>query len=131
MPVKSPHAVISDPRWSGVGTRRVQPVPPHCDPGIVQNSGVGTRRSTWEFLRFILMGLSFGTFVSPGRAADPIIESFIAQATTENPRHTEADVLVLRDGTLFAAWAEFYGGARDDAPARITSARSTESHTRI
>ena len=109
-----------------MGTRRLQPVPPHCDAGIVQNSGVGTRRSTWEFLRFILMGLAFGTFVSPGRAADPIIESFIAQATTENPRHTEADVLVLRDGTLFAAWAEFYGGARDDAPARITSARSTD-----
>jgi sialidase-1 len=62
----------------------------------------------------------------PARAAEGVVESFIAQATTENPRHTEADILTLRDGTLFAAWGEFYGGARDDAPARIAAARSRD-----
>jgi sialidase-1 len=113
-------------RWSGVSSRRFPDVRPDRNVRIVQTSGAGTRRSTSEFLRFLLAALALGTFVSPGRAAEPSVESFIAQATTENPRHTEADVLVLRDGTLFAAWAEFYGGARDDAPARITSARSTD-----
>lgn len=60
------------------------------------------------------------------RAADDVIASFIAPATSDNPRNTEADILVLRDGSLLAAWADFYGGSRDDAPARISAARSTD-----
>ena len=60
------------------------------------------------------------------RSAGEAIETFIAAATTENPRHTEADILVLRDGSLFVAWSDFYGGSRDDAPARISAARSPD-----
>src|SRR5687767_6745400 len=63
---------------------------------------------------------------SLAHAATDIIETFIAPATSENPRNTEADLLVLRDGSLFVAWSEFYGGARDDAPARISAARSQD-----
>ncbi|WP_414660300.1 sialidase family protein [Horticoccus sp. 23ND18S-11] len=74
----------------------------------------------------MLLLTAFGGGASSVRAADEIITSFIASATAENPRHTEADVLVLRDGTLLAAWAEFYGGSRDDAPARIAQARSRD-----
>jgi sialidase-1 len=59
-------------------------------------------------------------------ASETEIESFIARATPERPRHSEADVLVLRDGTLLAAWTEFSGGARDDAPAQIVAARSID-----
>lgn len=62
----------------------------------------------------------------PGPAAGAVIESFIARATPEHPRHTEGDLLVLRDGTLLAAWTEFADGARDDAPARIVAARSAD-----
>ena len=75
----------------------------------------------------LLLGLllpALGGTEVPGSAAEPVIESFIAQATPEHPRHSEGDVLVLRDGTLLAAWTEFAGGARDDAPARIVAARS-------
>ncbi|MBL9209309.1 MAG: exo-alpha-sialidase, partial [Opitutaceae bacterium] len=93
---------------------------------VSRRSGVSPRRSTWDILGPVLLALAFAPLGAPARAAAPVIESFIAQATAENPRHPEADILVLRDGTLFAAWAEFYGGARDDAPARITSARSTD-----
>ena len=74
----------------------------------------------------ILALAALSAFAADARMAEPVIESFIAPATANNPRNTEADVLVLRDGTLFAAWAEFYGGARDDAPARIAAARSTD-----
>lgn len=80
-------------------------------------------------IRLWLSSLTLAATLAGGATARPagaVIESFIAQATTENPRNTEADVLVLRDGTLFAAWAEFYGGSRDDAPARIAAARSTD-----
>jgi sialidase-1 len=64
--------------------------------------------------------------LGPARAAEDVIESYIAVATAENPRNTEADILVRRDGSLLAAWADFYGGSRDDAPARISAARSTD-----
>ncbi len=55
-----------------------------------------------------------------------VFESFIARASEGNPRHTEADVLVRRDGSLLVAWSDFYAGARDDAPARISAAVSTD-----
>ncbi|MFM8618940.1 MAG: sialidase family protein [Opitutaceae bacterium] len=55
-----------------------------------------------------------------------IIESFIARASDANPRNTEADVLVRRDGSLLVAWSDFYAGSRDDAPARISAAVSTD-----
>jgi sialidase-1 len=60
------------------------------------------------------------------RATNDVIETFIAPATAENPRNSEADLVVLRDGSLLVGWSEFYGGARDDAPARIAAARSQD-----
>lgn len=81
--------------------------------------------SSWCLLLGLLLPALAGAAV-PGPATEPVIESFIARATPEHPRHSEGDVLVLRDGTLLAAWTEFAGGARDDAPARIVAARSTD-----
>ncbi len=59
-------------------------------------------------------------------AADEPLESHIAQASTEHPRNSEGDIVVLRDGTLFAAWSQFYGGSQDHAPARISAVKSTD-----
>lgn len=87
--------------------------------------GLIPHRTVGALLRQSVLVL-FAALALTGRAAEGVIESFIATATTENPRHTEADILVLRDGTLFTAWGEFYGGARDDAPARIAAARSRD-----
>jgi sialidase-1 len=55
-----------------------------------------------------------------------IIESFIAKATKKGPRQSEADIAVLKDGTLLAAWSDFYGGSEDNAAARISAAKSTD-----
>lgn len=55
-----------------------------------------------------------------------IISSFIAPAAAGHPRQSEGDIVVLRDGTLFAAWSDFYEKANDHAPARISAARSTD-----
>jgi sialidase-1 len=60
------------------------------------------------------------------RGDDGVIESWIARASPANPRNTEADVLVRRDGSLLVAWSDFYQGSRDDAPARISSAVSRD-----
>lgn len=59
-------------------------------------------------------------------SAQDVIESFIASSTTEQPRQSEGDVVVLKDGTLLAAWSDFYGGAEDNAAARISAAKSTD-----
>lgn len=81
------------------------------------------RRPAWP--RLLLLGAAW---LSPATAqpAGEIIESFIARASPENPRNTEGDILVRRDGTFLAAWADFYAGSRDDAPARISAAPSTD-----
>ncbi len=80
-----------------------------------------------RFLVLLVTGLAARAGAAEATsAAGPVIESFIARATPEHPRHSEGDVLVLRDGTYLAAWTEFAGGARDDAPAHIAAARSTD-----
>jgi sialidase-1 len=57
---------------------------------------------------------------------DDGFEVMIAPATDESPRNSEGDLTVLRDGSLLAAWTEFYGGARDDSAARISAKRSRD-----
>jgi sialidase-1 len=63
---------------------------------------------------------------APGPNDSDVVVSVIAPATPENLRNTEADVLVRRDGSLLAAWADFYAGSRDDAPARISASVSAD-----
>jgi sialidase-1 len=59
-------------------------------------------------------------------AAEDAIVSSIAEATAEHPRNSEGDIVVLRDGSLFAAWSQFYGGAEDHAAARIVAVKSSD-----
>lgn len=59
-------------------------------------------------------------------AAPEIVESTIAAATAGAPRQSEGDIVVLKDGSLLAAWSDFYEKASDHAPARISAARSTD-----
>jgi sialidase-1 len=74
------------------------------------------------------MVLGTALLVLTARHAFPAdtIDVMLAPATPANPRNSEADVIVLRDGTLLTAWSEFIGGARDDSTARIAGARSTD-----
>lgn len=50
----------------------------------------------------------------------------LAPATAENRRNSEGDVVVLKDGSLLAAWSDFYGGAHDDSAGRISGSKSTD-----
>lgn len=67
-----------------------------------------------------------GLALANALAAEPIIETLLAPATSANPRNSESDIVVLKDGTLLAAWSDFYGGASDFAAARISAAKSTD-----
>ncbi|MBK9167540.1 MAG: exo-alpha-sialidase [Bryobacterales bacterium] len=59
-------------------------------------------------------------------APGEVIETMLAVAGADSPRHSEGDVVVLRDGTLLAAWSEFLGGGRDDSTARIAARTSRD-----
>lgn len=59
-------------------------------------------------------------------ASEDVFETMIAPTTEESPRNSEGDIVVLKDGTLLAAWSEFYGGSRDDSAARISAKRSAD-----
>jgi sialidase-1 len=59
-------------------------------------------------------------------AADGIIDAVIAPATAENPRNSEGDITVLKDGALLVAWSDFYGGRDDASSARISAAKSRD-----
>lgn len=55
-----------------------------------------------------------------------VFETVIAPATDHSPRNSEGDIVPLGDGSLLAAWSEFYGGNRDDSAARISARRSSD-----
>ena len=67
-----------------------------------------------------------GSLARAGFAASDVIETMLAEATPENTRNSEGDVLPLKDGALLAAWSDFYGGRDDDSPARISAAISRD-----
>ncbi len=55
------------------------------------------------------------------------INMILVEATPQNPRNTEADIIRLADGRLLVAWSDFYGGEMpDDAPARISAMYSED-----
>ncbi|PYI84464.1 MAG: sialidase [Verrucomicrobia bacterium] len=60
------------------------------------------------------------------QSSNDIIETVIAPATARNKRNSEGDIIVLKDGTILAAWSDFYGGSGDFAAARISAAKSTD-----
>ncbi len=76
--------------------------------------------------RLILSLLLLLAWVVPSGAAEAPFTSSIAQASAEHPHNSEGDIIVLRDGTLFAAWSQFYGGAEDHAAARIVAVKSPD-----
>ncbi len=61
-------------------------------------------------------------------AAPPaIFEYLVAPAAPGNPRNSEADMLVLKDGRLLLAWIDFYGDTgADGSAARISAMLSRD-----
>ena len=73
----------------------------------------------------VLTGCATSHRVSANRSPE-IFESFLAPATEEHPRQSEGDVVVLKDGSLLAAWTDFSGGPADHSSAVISAAKSTD-----
>ncbi len=58
--------------------------------------------------------------------AAEVIESWPARATDENPRHSEGDTVILKDGTLLVGWTEFQKTNSDFAAASIAGRKSVD-----
>ncbi len=59
-------------------------------------------------------------------AQDPV-RIVVAPAGPDNPRNSEAAIVVLKDGSLLLGWSEFYAGnGADHGPARISGLISTD-----
>ncbi|MFA6108555.1 MAG: sialidase family protein [Candidatus Latescibacterota bacterium] len=58
---------------------------------------------------------------------DEILSVAMAVATPQHPRHSESDIIRLRDGCLLLGWTEFYAGVGDDhGAARIVGRVSAD-----
>lgn len=68
----------------------------------------------------LLLALAAGSSGQQGFSVE------LAPPVEGNPRNTEGDVAVLRDGRLLAIWSAFRGGSRDDSTATIVAARSAD-----
>ncbi|MCB1021582.1 MAG: exo-alpha-sialidase [Bryobacterales bacterium] len=77
-------------------------------------------------MRFPAFVLAMALVSAPGAFAQEAFSVELAPPGEGNPRNTEGDVAVLRDGRLLAVWSAFRGGSRDDSTATIVAARSSD-----
>lgn len=82
-----------------------------------------------------IIGITCAVFLLPGcvmfdgkdkTGPQEIIETTLAADSATHPRQSEGDILVLKDGTLLAAWSDFTGGPDDHATANISAAKSKD-----
>src|SRR6188508_48322 len=79
------------------------------------------------FALILLHEPATGPSAEPGKPVGPN-EMIVCPATAQNPRNSEADVELLKDGSLLMAYTEFYGGVGTDwGKARIAAKTSMNS----
>lgn len=72
------------------------------------------RKSIWIVLLFFMV------FSACQEEKSDIFKLTVAPTNSQNPRNSESDIIVLKDGRLLLGWTEFYGGSSsDDGNARI------------
>jgi len=72
-------------------------------------------------------GRGYQTGITHVLRSDGVFWSVLSYRTHPNKRDTEGDIVVLGDGSLLAAWSDFYTHrSDDDAPSRISGRRSTD-----
>ncbi len=75
----------------------------------------------------IVLSLPANVLGLPVAAGRPIIVQDVFPATRSNPRYSEGSVVTLTDGSLLYTTTEFFGGAGDDAKARIVARNSRDA----
>lgn len=62
----------------------------------------------------------------PAPAPPEMIVNDVAVPVDDNPRHTEGDIVVLRDGRLLLGWSDFHGGSEDHSEGWISARISAD-----
>lgn len=56
------------------------------------------------------------------RPEDEMIRNFAGEATPQSPRHSEGDIIELKDGSLLLVWSDYFDGEGwDRSPARLSA----------
>jgi len=75
----------------------------------------------------LVLGAGMTAMAGGVTAMSDEINMTLVEATPDNPRNTEGDIVQLADGRLLVAWSDFYGGEMPDhAPARISAMHSDD-----
>ena len=77
--------------------------------------------------RGFLKAAALGAAALPVAAAEPDNRVVLnLEPTPENPRNSEGAFATLRSGRVVFFYTQFYGGARDNSPARIAAIHSDD-----
>ena len=61
------------------------------------------------------------------RPQDCVLNDCVVEATAQRPRHSEGDMIALKDGSLLLVWTDYFmGEGSDDSPARLSSLTSED-----
>ncbi len=61
------------------------------------------------------------------RPEDEMIRNFAIEATAQSPRHTEGDIIEMKDGSLLLVWSDYFDGEGwDRSPARLSAKVSND-----
>jgi sialidase-1 len=71
-----------------------------------------------------LLAAALFWIAAPCNAENAVV--FDLKATPENPRNSEGAFITLKDGRTLFLYTQFYGGGRDESPARIVSIESAD-----
>mgnify|MGYP002631341093 CR=1 FL=1 len=81
----------------------------------------------WFRTLCIFITLGFTTAFAASIETDKVYREVVVPTGPENPRNSEAAIIVLDDDTLLLGWTEFYAGSgADHGPARISGLLSKD-----
>jgi sialidase-1 len=83
-------------------------------------------RVVFQILCLVLLAGCVSSNRTERSGSGKIFETMLAPATATHPRQSEGDIIVLKDGTLLAAWTDFSGGGQDHSSAVISAAKSKD-----
>lgn len=79
-----------------------------------------------QYSRFVWLLVASVVFTGPSRADMPLDRTLRLEPTPSNPRNSEGDFVVLRDGRILLVYTHFDGGAGDAASSYLASRASID-----
>jgi hypothetical protein len=98
---------------------------PFCTAAVNRRGGAARIRFADSAVRVIGLCLLTPLLAAAGLAAENAVVLDI-EPTKEFPRNSEGAFVTLKSGRILFCYTQFYGGARDESPARIVAIQSDD-----